>query len=178
MIVVAEIKKSCDRGLDWLAIFSNETGYNQIQVEESFENRLLKGRVDLILSKGDKKVIIDFKRSGSSIPTKKELEDFSSIQVWAYAHHFALSELVGVSYVNLSDLETSLIISRPSAFSFESVQGKHYELLDDSLLTSFLDFLNQSVSKYLDDVSFLANPQSKDVCSFCTAKLFCDRRII
>ena len=119
----------------------------------------MKGFIDCILIAGSEVHIFDFKRSASSIGSKKELLEFEKIQLWIY--RWALSKKYNVAwwgYINLSD------------GSMTGLHGSEVEACE-----TFENFLITLINKYKDEIEFAPDPRTDKVCTFCELQLFCPK---
>lgn len=156
--------------------------FDNSKYEHDFRHDKLSGSIDCVLHYKDKILLIDFKRSDSSIPKKKELLDFSKIQLWAYSLVSQIEfgkKAVGLGYINLSDPKESLFILSPECSSIKDrldlMEIKNSIIDFDSELLNFDSFIKQKMESLVGDINFLARPSSKKVCQFCSLKTICHK---
>ncbi|MCT4643265.1 MAG: PD-(D/E)XK nuclease family protein [Bacteriovoracaceae bacterium] len=137
---------------------------------------------------GNVNVLFDFKRGASSIPSKKALLEFSKIQVLLYllntkktAPSFFEKEFL-TGFINLSELESSLIISNSKdlAKSLKQTGLKLFSKIQvienfDEVLEDYEAFETQKVLDMNNDNLFLPTPSSDQICTFCDIKNVCVR---
>ena len=151
------------------------------------------GKIDLIV-KGPilGTMLFDMKRSGSSIPEKREVSNINSIQILYYlkASQIPYNEFSAFGYLNLSELNQSLIYCFDSDVQqiFENQDFLNLDELNTSIkrgrqLVDTDDFyeemellIDSKVNNLKEDMSFLIRPANKNVCTYCPGKLVCDRR--
>lgn len=154
----------------------------KFEVDVSQYNVMASGRIDLLLEYHGKHYVFDFKRSSFGIPTKTEFENFSKIQIWYYMKILkdAGLDIGGFGYVNLSELETSLLYSCDSeSILFERLfsSGKVYRLKQtiDESLEEFNKYFDEVIDKIESDKVYMPVPKSSTTCSFCMAGPVCPK---
>jgi hypothetical protein len=129
------------------------------EVELHATDLAMKGFIDCVLTVGKDAHIFDFKRSATSLGSKKDLLSFEKIQLWIY--RWALEKKFNVvwwGYVNLSDGSTLGLA--PTDINPELV---------------FEDYLNLLVDRYNNEVTFAPEPRSEKVCHYCEVQLLCPK---
>jgi hypothetical protein len=119
----------------------------------------MKGYIDCILLDGNKAHIFDFKRSATSIGSKKDLLRFDKIQLWIY--RWAMLEkyqVVWWGYINLSE-------GILSGLSSEDLAEDH----------NFDLYLKTIVEKFRIEAEFAPIPRDEKVCNYCELKLICPK---
>jgi len=143
------------------------------------------GRIDCLIKYEDKFAILDFKRSGFSIPTKTDIEKFNKIQLPFYLNYFGgeLSKVIFWGFVNLSEPESSLIINGGHELSKEfmsnvgftsSSRKSSFDQIDD-WFSEYVEFEKGVVANLYKEKEWAANPKKDDVCTFCSVSNLCTR---
>lgn len=143
------------------------------------------GRVDLIIKTSIGIGVLDFKRSGASIPAKGEHESFEKIQLWNYLRHIdkGNAEFLFWGYLCLRDLSESLIYSawnEVSSIRFEEkdINLKIHEVDDGKFNLEQLEFSTletDAFEKLKNESTWNAKPLNKKVCTFCDISNLCTR---
>ncbi len=143
------------------------------------------GRVDLIIETSLGVGVLDFKRSGASIPAKGEHESFEKIQLWNYLRHIERGdkEYLFWGYLCLRDLSESLLYSAWDEVSSDSFEEKDINIkinkIDQEKLkfdqSEFSQKESDAFEKLKKDSLWLAKPLNKKVCTFCDISNLCTR---
>lgn len=156
----------------------------------SFEDYLadkdfVSGRVDCIIRFEDKFIILDFKRSGFSIPNKSEIEKFSKIQLPFYLKHFGgeIQDVLFWGFVNLSDTDESLLIHGGHDLGLDFMERaglskkSRKSSFDDmsSWFSDYCEFEDEVIEELKNESLWRANPSKDDVCTFCSVSNLCSR---
>ena len=156
--------------------------------EKKMEMKNVKGRVDLIALFDSFFGIIDFKRSSAGTPSKKEFFEFKNVQMWFYLSNFLfeLKELAFFGFINLDELNDSLIFYRPEVIGKENlkeikpflsmVSAKPLDYDLQEKVDSFLNFEKTLMSEACTEQDFFASPRSKKICNYCDYKNVCDKK--
>ncbi len=126
------------------------------------------GSIDCLIFLPEKKVaLFDFKRSSAAIGSKKETILFEKIQIWVYL--IALIKFMGKEveiwgYLNLSDIDDSLIFDESEKFKLE--QG-HVDY--------FFSIIDLIIERMKSEINYKASPKNANVCDFCEVSLFCNK---
>jgi hypothetical protein len=154
----------------------------KFEVDVSQYNAMASGRIDLLLEYRDKYYVFDFKRSSFGIPSKTEFESFSKIQIWYYMKILkdAGLDIGGFGYVNLSEIETSLLYNCDSeSILFDKLfsRGKVYSLKQsiDETIESFNAYFDEIINKIETDKTYIPEPKNSSTCSFCMAGPVCPK---
>ena len=81
--------------------------------QKDFKRKLF-GFVDCILKTEFGDIVLDFKRSKSGVPNKKQVLQFEKIQALSYASKMD-SDVLMFGYVSLSNLEESLYFTKDAS---------------------------------------------------------------
>lgn len=158
-----EILEYTKNGVDFVLEVKKENPGAQFEFEFPLPaNKFnLKGFIDFIVIKEDSVQIYDFKRSGSSIGTKKELQAFDKLQLWIYAICWdSTKKCTKIGYVNFSDNEGNVLL----------------EL--DSQLTEFENVLSKLIDRYNNEVEYAPCPRKENVCRYCAFQKFCFKEVV
>jgi len=151
--------------------------------EQSLNHPEANGRIDLIvISHVFGNMLIDMKRSSSSIPLKSAMEKVESIQVWYYLNYVKDYEISTFGYLSFAEPESSLFISTESNFSSvlssQNFLGiKKIEKLKrpiDDYLLEFRD-LYKEASLGVQKNLFPIKPKNAGACMFCPGSLICPK---
>ena len=127
--------------------------------------------------------VLDFKRSGFSIPSVKDFEKKKKIQIWFYLS--LLEKLqrkqIFFGYINLTSLEKSLVYTN-SENTKTLLDESHF--MDSSYIKLFkedleihVDLFKESLRRYWEDLqkeeNFFAVPRTPDVCKWCPVSISC-----
>lgn len=159
-----------------------------LKQDDAMKGIKTRGSIDYIASVKDGHVLIDFKRSDASIPSKKNIEDFSSLQVWFYLRFlpdpFELKNMKLWGYFCLRDPDKSLLFSsdqdliedlkNSSLFSGLTIYKTSIEELTDKC-RDFDQVIKEQLNSISNDDLFLANPIAPSVCHFCPVKNVCSK---
>ncbi|GAB4407928.1 MAG: hypothetical protein OHK0056_08520 [Bacteriovoracaceae bacterium] len=176
--ILLELKEYCGNAVSVL----QKLNFNSFKFEHSFKSEYVSGGIDCILFFEDGIIVIDFKRSDSSVPTAKDLNEFTKIQLWHYclvAKNIFDRPVLGMGYINLSDIEESRFI----------MDGQNTNLISQLVqlgikpiirnfeeeLSKYNDHFVSQIEKWSGVVEFLPNPLSKKVCSFCSLNTICSK---
>ena len=155
--------------------------------EKRKEVKNVKGRVDLIACFGDFLGIIDFKRSAAGKPSKKDFFEFKNVQIWFYLSNFRfdLKNISVLGFLNLDDLNDSLIFYRPEIIDrdmlksmkpfLSMVNAKILEYDLEEKVIEFINFEKELMTKACSEIDFFASPRVKKICSYCDYKNVCDK---
>ncbi|MCY4644332.1 MAG: PD-(D/E)XK nuclease family protein [Bacteriovoracales bacterium] len=181
LLLKEEVRLYGRNGVLLLIDFLKEINNFEIKFEIPLENSIsidgkeykLSGDVDCIIKSDRQDYLFDFKRSSSSIPTKKSIMEYEKIQLWHYAFHLSSSydwKILG--YINLSDPGKSLFISEGS-----SCRIKKKDIVQDlkSMILEYGKMEENYIRKILKEDHFLPNPTSSQTCRFCVLNSICER---
>ena len=176
--ILHELTEFCQNGVDQIKAFE----FEELFFEKDFQSELVKGQIDCIGRKGSKYLVLDFKRSKSSIPSKKDLKDFRKIQLWHYSSVISKwknGEVVGFGYINLSEAEDSLFIVSdndfPDSWEESIVSKKKYKEPWDEMSQQYEEFIEKKLGEFKSLVHFKAQPISKKACTFCSLSSICHK---
>ena len=154
-----------------------------IKFEEFFEDdgEISKsGYIDILVMTSKGVIILDLKRSGNSIPSMKSFCDFSTLQLWFYACHSGLENIIGVGYLCGDDVENSIYYSDQldscevlAEGGISKIQSKG--IFNDSKLDSYRLFEKEIIDSLLADNDFLPGPSSSSICDFCDFSNICPK---
>lgn len=163
----------------------------ELLFEQEFNTEDATGSIDLIIkSPRLGTMVLDMKRSSSSIPEKGKVNNYSSIQVLYYLKNYSVdwSEYTAFGYLNLSDLSQSLIYCpsqdveetfKETGFlsleEFADVKKNRKPVPYEDFFKGFDEFVEEKLSEFKRDETFLAKPSDTTACMFCPGKLICDR---
>ncbi|PIK14599.1 PD-(D/E)XK nuclease family protein [Halobacteriovorax sp. JY17] len=163
---------------------------NMVGSEVSFEafladKEFVSGRIDCIIKFEDKFIILDFKRSGFSIPSKGEIEKYSKIQLPFYLKHFGgeIQDVLFWGFVNLSNTEESLLIHGGHELGKDFMERvglgvkTRKSAFDDLNLwfSEYCEFEDEVIEELKKETLWRANPSKDDVCTFCSVSNLCTR---
>jgi len=122
----------------------------------------LKGAIDCLLISNNSAHIFDFKRSVTSIGSKKEIENFDKLQLWIY--RWALKskyEIQWCGYINLSD-GSSLGIERANIIEPDPFDSHLFSLIE----------------RYRSETKFDPLPRAENICKYCDLNLICPKECL
>ena len=156
-------------------------GKYQIRFEVNlteFSDADISGRIDCLITSEDETYILDFKRGSGSIPSKKDVAEFSKIQLWFYLNYTPLSENITYGYINLSELDKSQVYSTQvesnvvsEYFAIKVHEAKGFE----DALKAYQDYEDSLEQKILSDITFAPNPRNDQACMFCDLNTVCSK---
>lgn len=186
-----EIYILSSNGLKFVEKLALMPGVGKIEFETKLENlfpdKKEKGSIDLLVTTSQGLVLIDFKRSAGSIPNSASaFIRFEKIQLWFYLKRLMPScqDLLGLGYLNLSDLENSLLIS-PLVESSNELNDVLQDLpcrfnsskFDfETIFKEYIQFEDQYVEKLLNDTDYKIQPEDEASCTYCDVKMICPKR--
>lgn len=165
-----EILNYSQSGIEYLLNFCRENKAQEIKFEVELRHNEweLAGSIDcLVLLPDSRAGVFDFKRSYAAIGSKGETQKFEKIQIWVYLLYLLRQEKLNVQqwgYINLSEIEKSLIFNEAKEVSLEEITVDNFQAL-----------LIETENRIKAEVKFLPAPSEKDICKFCEVKLFCSR---
>ncbi len=145
------------------------------------------GSVDCLVLLPEGIMLFDFKRSSASIPSIKEIEEYSALQLWFYFNHldYAADQYLLFGYINLASMQESLLFAASEELAlnfrqdFPDISGV-IKVFKDSFVQKF-DLYRQVekeiIEKLCADRTFQPTPIHESVCAFCTLKNICPRSI-
>mgnify|MGYP000058508695 FL=1 len=140
------------------------------------------GRIDLLVDYNGKKYIFDFKRSSFGIPTKTDFEKYNKIQLWYYMKVLkdAGHEIGGFGYINLSELDTSLLyLCDEESILFEKLfsdcKVQKLKSTMEEALVSFSEVFNKIINDIENEEKYIPAPKNAMICSFCMAGPVCPK---
>ncbi|MBT3585720.1 MAG: hypothetical protein HN509_12520 [Halobacteriovoraceae bacterium] len=143
------------------------------------------GRIDCYFKVGSRILVIDFKRSKSSIPSGKDITEQVKIQLWFYLKFgpYEIEDISGFGYLNLADPEDSLINFLDKEFLLQVKDTgfcgakalKHFKPDFLEKMDSFSDFYQETLEKMKTESQFSAVPLNSKVCLYCPLKNLCDK---
>lgn len=160
---------------------------SKYQVKYEFEYDISKfskeytGQIDLLVELGNKYLILDFKRSSASIPTNKAIINFDKIQALYYVSATASTNKVvdGFGYINLSEIENSLIILNESSLfnevfnEFPSSPTSLNEVEFSQKVSEFNQYIGEVKDCIRNDQKFEIAPKNGNACDYCLASSVC-----
>lgn len=185
-ISLYEIYNYSENGIKYiLNILDNLPG-----AEVSFEDYLadkeyVSGRIDCIIKIEGKYIILDFKRSGFSIPSKSDIEKYAKIQLPFYLKHFGgeIEDVLFWGFVNLSDTDECTLIHGGNELALDYLERvglakkQRKSAFDDikHWFSEYCEFEDDIVEKLKSERIWAANPSKDDVCTFCSISNLCNR---
>ncbi len=174
-----EIKFRVSNGVTFLLEIQQLPNFSHFAFEEELSVERIRGRADVVIYFNDSVSIVDFKRSKSSIPTKKAVEEFKKVQIPLYTHMLDTKLPMGVmGYFNLGEPETSLLIARTpeSQWNLQSVKAK-VGFFKDSLGTQayWENQIKVILDEAFEEVDFFPSPVSKMACQYCDFEIVCHK---
>jgi CRISPR/Cas system-associated exonuclease Cas4 (RecB family) len=186
-----EVKAYCSEIIKELVVLNNFLG-----LHFAFEKKLdglqplkVQGSIDCFAQNENTTLVFDFKRGSGSIPSQVGLKNFEKIQLWFYLNNLKKAAVYKSEkrliwgYVNLSDLESSLIYcSDPllidqlkqlnlklftKLYSFDE---SYYQLLEDYAI-----FEQDSIHALASENLYLSRPKDETICRFCEVANICPR---
>jgi hypothetical protein len=156
------------------------------QYEIEFEKNIIQnsneviGRADCIIEWEDGQLIIDFKRSESSVPNLKQIESFEKFQSWFYLSRIAKrGKAIGFKYYCLLSPSEGYQIG--TLLKAENVLGervKHYSSEEfGAKLDAYKLFEQNLWLARKEDREFKAKPKSAMICRNCHLKFVCQGRL-
>lgn len=180
-----EIRNYSQNGIRSLLKLKENWAGLEFRFEEKFSGELkglpIKGSADCVMTLPEGWALFDFKRSDSSIPSQKEIENLESVQIPFYLTHLpkAESPCLFWGHINLSEIEKSqvfaseeLVLRRLLLADF--LEGKKVgQYAPDLKVYTFKE--DELMNAIQTDRSFVPKPLNKDVCSFCDLANVCPR---
>jgi CRISPR/Cas system-associated exonuclease Cas4 (RecB family) len=186
--ILFEVNSILENGLNFLRTIKETHGF-QFKFEEGFtlkENFGTSiGFIDCYSDDTQMKLIVDFKRSNASIPSKVEVENIDSIQTWFYYH--ALYELnslnsedkVLLGYYNFRKPEDSLFFGddqfRDSLARLGIKKLYPKTIFSEERYQRFKELLQETVNKINIEKNFPEKPRKKETCQYCDLNMVCAR---
>jgi hypothetical protein len=185
-VSVFEIYNYCENGIKFVINILENLPGSTVVFEAFLEGSdNVSGRIDCLVKFEDKVAILDFKRSGFSIPTKSDIEKFNKVQLPFYLNNFGQdsSKIMFWGYVNLSEPSESLVINGEHELGKDIMQRLSYKVstrksvFDDmtSWFIEYKDFEKETITLLSNECSWKANPIKDDTCTFCSVSNLCSR---
>lgn len=140
------------------------------------------GSADLyIVTEEGSEVLIDFKRSGNSIPTPAELLRFHALQLWYYHRRLTKGQTLLFGYFNLSLPKKSLFVNVTedqkitellTSFDIDNCEIKGGF---SGATEAYKKFESDLITKLKKDEVFSPTPLSASVCVHCFVKNLCPK---
>jgi len=174
--LILEIENYTSNGIGFVENIRNFLGDISLYFEKEIIKQDSKGRVDLEMSNDDIICIFDFKRSDSSIPTKKELIGFENIQTWYYLSSLYDNHTkVVFGYINLSDIKNSLIYSNiPELDTLSQVKIQKIDNIS-TMLTNYSKHESEIIVNIRNESKFIPKIRKSSVCNFCKINIICTK---
>lgn len=152
-----------------------------VHFEQKIRQEGFRGSVDCVVETESDILLLDFKRGAGSLPSQTGFKSFEKIQLWFYANHWKLEgKNIGLGYVCLSDLESSIIY-----FSSDGVRDRFKGVFDskpvsleknfEELFSKYHDFEERAINRLEGDEEFKAAPMRPKVCDYCELNKLCPR---
>ncbi len=179
-ILFNEIRNYCKNGIELLLDLKTIFDFNSLEFEKKILHNSFTGSIDCILSNDTNYMIIDFKRSNASIPTKNEVFNFEKIQIWFYLTKLLMNkELLSIGYLNLSSKSDSLFINTENETTLKLKDLEIKNSFDfkefNQQCSEYLNIEEQTIEKMKKDETFFPSPRIEKVCEYCVVKNFCTR---
>ncbi len=180
-----EVKSYSRNGIHFLIELAKQLPNPSFKFEQKYQDGDYAGRVDLIVETRIGKGVLDFKRSGASIPEKGQHEKFIKVQLWNYLRHIGKStqDYLFWGYICLADIEKSLLYSAWDELNSDSFEGlqesiKIHKVESEKIKLShetYSDLEDDALSKLKSESTWRAQPTHKNACSFCDLSNLCSR---
>jgi hypothetical protein len=140
------------------------------------------GSVDCVMSTDSSFGLVDFKRSSSGIPTKKDFLEYKKVQLWIYYKYFNLKEKKCdfLGHINLGQPEKSVyyVFNKALATSLKKSTEIHATIVsiendDEEATLKFDSYINGMMEKIIDDKIFPPIPRNQAICLYCPVNNFC-----
>lgn len=183
---VFEIYNYCENGIRFVLNILESLPGCEVEFEAFLKgNDNISGRIDCLVKFEGKFAILDFKRSGFSIPTKTDIEKFNKVQLPFYLNNFGYdsSDVLFWGYVNLSEPLESLVINGEHELGKDIMERLSYKLssrksiFDDmtSWFSDYREFEKETISILQNETKWNAMPLKDDICTFCSVANLCSR---
>ncbi|WP_127717728.1 PD-(D/E)XK nuclease family protein [Halobacteriovorax sp. HLS] len=183
---IYEILNYSENGIKFVLNILNELPGSEVLFEAPLvAGHDVSGRIDCLVKFEDKLAVLDFKRSGFSIPSKTDIEKFSKVQLPFYLNNLGQDpkKVIFWGYVNLSEPEESLIINGEHELGKEFMAKVNYKVssrksvFDDmsSWFSEYKEFEQEIIDSLKNDTQWKASPLKDDVCGFCSVANLCTR---
>ena len=176
LLITEEVGRYAKNGVVFLLGFLKNLEDFQIHFEVPIHDQkshFFKGSVDCVIQSEGGDYLFDFKRSSSSIPRRKNVEEYKKIQLWYYAAHLPPSySWKGLGYLNLKDPDNSLFWLE-NLFSI----NKKTDLVSDLnlLIENYRKVERDNLQQLFREKDFPALPLSPDCCRFCPLNSLCPK---
>lgn len=157
----------------------------EVPFSTSVEDAILKGSIDCVVEIGDRRLILDFKRSASSIPSKTSFLNYFKVQLWCYARHLGIAadQIDCVGYLNLDSPSDSLIFvtNEEMMSSLKNLDfvasSKIYTLPNElsMMLKEYSLIENELVKKIIYSKQFPARSVDQRTCQYCHVSALCQK---
>lgn len=184
----AEIKHFSKNGIQFVLNLIANLPNPKLQFEQQYIDGKFKGRIDLMIECELGLVILDFKRSSSSVPGKGEHETFDKLQLWNYLSHAngQNKELLMWGYICLKDISGSLLYTSWGELInflddvFDETPKIH--LVEGPVISERIQEyrnLEDAIATALEvEVCWPAKPREANACTFCAVSNICARGLV
>jgi len=165
--------------------------YPEFAFETNVDGKVKNGSIDLMLRGPTSMGLLDFKRTGFSIPSKSELQQFEKLQLWFYLNVLKNKKIWNenfkntIGYLNLSNPAQSLIITNDEDLigqikthpAFEQIRSVY--MYDEEWMQHFTDYveLEKNLLEQYDQIQqYQLTPRSPQVCDYCSVALVCPKK--
>jgi RecB family exonuclease len=173
------------------ALLKTQEHFPEYAFEINTDGKIKNGSIDLMLRGPSTMALLDFKRTGFSIPSKSELQQFQKLQLWFYLNVLKSKNIWSetnkntIGYLNLSQPSQSLIITNDEELiaqikgheAFEQIRSVF--LFDEQWMQHFSDYVDlekKLLTQYDSIQNYQVNPRSTSVCDYCSVSLICPKK--
>ena len=175
-MVFNEILGYSANGIEFVERLRKECRVTDFAFEKKINDDNFIGRADFVASSPDGEIVVDFKRSKGSVPTRKAMEDLKNIQVTGYIHHLGipLEDVALAGFFCLAEPEKSVMLGRLEVselgFKVDSLEGAYAESFGRYPCVEA-----EQIGKIKEERIFAARPVEPGVCTYCVVKQICPR---
>ncbi len=167
--------------------FLNSLNRFNFQFEKKIESNERRGSIDAFSLHANLLTIIDFKRSGSSIPAKTNIFEFKKIQIpfyLSYQFEQAIKNDILIGYFNMAEPDASLFLTTDEYLIAEikkyfnwGIRSKKIDLFEDkeAFLKNYLAFEKNLIEEINNEKIFPALPREISVCTYCGLSNTCPK---
>ena len=147
------------------------------QFEKEVQDSSLTGRIDFLFTYEDESMVLDFKKSKTSIPIQKDVIEGGNIQVTSYIKMLQDHHVTVWGYFCLEKPEESILFSLPSSSLKETLSEIGFLSFKKQTISleRLFSQIDSTLSEIKQETSFLPLPRNNKVCSYCSARKICPR---
>jgi sulfur carrier protein ThiS len=178
-----ELKQSVNNGIMFLHKLKEILPLEPYTFEQVFKEvapYFKEARIDCLSVTENLVVLLDFKRSTTSVPTLTEIKNMDKIQLWFYLNVLKSQGLLDgdkkflAGFICLNDPESSRLFSNVSMPTIQ-INEKNLKVTELTNLDQYIEFEKNKIEELFVKNDFSAAPRNKKVCHYCFLDPICSK---